>query len=222
MEISVQGKATSFYTPNQVILNLRFVTKEQSYEEALASGSANVLGFINTILLKYGFQKEDMKTNTFYIQEEKKYDDDTNTYKLIGYIYHQNATLKFEYDKEKLSSIMEDISKMAQPPFFEVNFTIKDLEKCKKDNLTKAYKDAEMQAFIIAQAAGTTLKQCIKTDFKPFTTDYISNGYNSEILYKSKDLYGLDTTNVSDTINTVFTPEDVMISETLYCLWVTE
>lgn len=36
MEIVVQGKGVECFTPNEVILNISFNTKGQSYEEALS------------------------------------------------------------------------------------------------------------------------------------------------------------------------------------------
>lgn len=42
MEIIVQGKGTKYFTPNEVILNISFNIKGQSYEEALSNGVKNV------------------------------------------------------------------------------------------------------------------------------------------------------------------------------------
>lgn len=50
MEISVEGKATLFYTPDMVIMNFNFVTKGNSYEEVLNIGVKNVETFINELL----------------------------------------------------------------------------------------------------------------------------------------------------------------------------
>jgi Uncharacterized conserved protein len=223
MEIIVQGEGESFYTPDQVVLSFNFFIKENTYEEALTNGSVNVLEFVNNILLAHGFFKEDMKTNSFHIKKETIYNEITRTYDFKGYSYNQNATLKFDYNKEKLSKIMEDISKMSRPPFYNVDFTVKDVKACKKDNLTKAYKNAEEQAQIIAEAAGKVLVNCAKTDFKPFTTEFISKGYNcgSSYLDAEKSI-GMAKMSAAETINAVFTPQDILISETLYCLWIAE
>ena len=221
MEIIVQGKGESFYTPNQVVLSLNFITKELTYEEALTKGTTNVLEFINTILLVQGFTKEDMKTNSFLIKRETQYNEATRIYDFVGYSYNQNATLKFDYDKEKLSLMMEEIAKMSTPPFYDVDFTVKDIKACKKDNLTTAYRDAQEQARIIAEAACKTLKYCAKTDFKPFTTEYLTRGYGSDMVYGERS-FSSPLMSVAETINSVFTPEDVEISETLYCLWIAE
>jgi len=222
MEIIVQGKGESFYTPDQVKMSLNFFIEETTYETALEKGSTNVLEFIDSILQSNSFNKEDMKTNSFVIKKETKFNEVTKEHDFVGYSYNQSATLKFDYDKEKLSKIMEETSRLSKPPFYQVNFTVKDIKACKRDNLTKAYKDAEEQAQIIAEAAGKSLKHCAKTDFKPLTTDYISHGFGSDGVMSKSGVAGAPRMSTAETINTVFTPEDVAISETLYCLWIAE
>ncbi len=67
------------------------------------------------------------------------------------------------------------------------------------------------------------IKYCAKTDFKPFTTEYVSRGYKSEMMYdEASSEHSMAKMSAAETINTVFTPEDVRISETLYCLWIAE
>ncbi len=222
MEIIVEGKGESFVTPNQVVLHLHFFVKGDKYDEVLEKGSANVLTFINTILLAQGFAKEELKTSSFVIKKELEYNDSTRTYDFVGYSYNQNATLKFGYDKEKLAIMMEEIAKMTNPPFYEVDFTLEDIEACRRVNLTKAYKDAEAQAQILADAASKTLKGCIKVDFQPITTDYSSGGFKSDMLFEESVSMGMAKMSASKTINAAFTPEDVHVFEKLYCLWIAE
>ena len=76
MEIIVKGKGIEFFTPNEVSISINFNVKEQSYEDVLSNGIKNVQNFINNILLKNGFNIEDMKTRAFAVREENKYDDD--------------------------------------------------------------------------------------------------------------------------------------------------
>ena len=126
--------------------------------------------------------------------------------------FNQNATLKFDYNKERLASLVEALSKLDNAPTCQINFGVKDVKECKRRILSKAYNEAELQAQAIADAAGKTLKQCVKVDFKPFTTDYIS-----ESTFTSDYAIG----SVPKMVNT-FTPADIEISETLYCLWIAE
>ena len=218
MEIIVQGKGTEFFTPNEVILNIGFYTKGQSYEEVLSEGVKNVQKFVNELLLQNGFTIDDMKTRNFVVREDQKYDEATRTYLFDGFSFNQNATLKFDYNKERMAKIMEDLSKLDNAPTCQINFGVKDAKECKRKILSKAYKEAELQAQAIAEAAGKSLKQCMKVDFKPFTTDYVSQTtFDSDMMYAKSARLG-----AAPAIINTFTPEDIELSETLYCLWIAE
>ncbi len=218
MEIIVQGTSSKYFTPNEVILNINFITKKNSYEVALNEGVRNVQVFVDTILLPNGFAKEEMKTQSFIVKEEKKYNEETRTYEFAGYSFNQNATLKFDYDKEKLARIMVQLSRLDNAPSCHINFGLKDEKSCRRTILASAYQDAEFQAQAIAQAAGKSLKQCVKVDFQPFTTNYFSQT-NMEAGMFYKRATGANPDSVI--INT-FTPEDIKITESLYCLWLAE
>ena len=218
MEIIVQGKGTEFFTPNEVILNIGFNTKGQSYEEVLSEGVKSVQKFVNELLLQNGFTTEDMKTRNFVVREDQKYDEVTRTYLFDGFSFNQNATLKFDYNKERMAKVMEDLSKLDNAPTCQINFGVKDAKECKRKILSKAYKEAELQAQAIAEAAGKSLKQCVKVDFKPFTTDYVSQTtFDSDMMYAKSARLG-----AAPAIINTFIPEDIELSETLYCLWITE
>lgn len=218
MEIIVQGKGTEFFTPNEVILNIFFHTKGQTYEEVLSEGVKNVQKFVNELLLQNGFTTDDIKTRNFVVKEDQKYNEATRTYLFDGFSFNQNATLKFDYNKERMAKIMEDLSKLDNAPTCQINFGVKDAKECKRKILSKAYKEAELQAQAIAEAAGKRLKQCVKVDFKPFTTDYVSQTtFDSDMMYAKSAKLG-----AAPAIINTFTPEDIEISETLYCLWIAE
>lgn len=221
MEIIVEGVGTEYFTPNEVIINLQFITKENSYQEALEIGSRNVQSFVNNLLMPNGFNIDDMKTRNFVIREENKYNEITRTYDFDGYSFNQSAKIKFDYDRTKLSIMMESISKLTNPPICRVNFGIKNEKECKRNILAKAYKDAEEQAYAIALAAGKTLKHCAKVDFKPFTTSYLSSSsFDGDMMYEKS--IGGSIGGVAETITKIFTPEDIELSEKLYCLWIAE
>ncbi len=218
MEIIVQGTGSELFVPNEVTLSITFYVREAKYENALLSGTEMVESFVNGILLKNDFKKEDLKTRNFTIRKETKYNETTKNYDFNGYSYNQYASLKFDYDKDKLAKLMYEISTLVHPPMYRIDFGVKDKKECKRSVLAKAYKDAEEQAQAIASAAGKTLKQCAKIDFKPFSTDYISSAHmNSDIMYKETASYS-KAKAISDT----FTPEDIEVTETLYCLWIAE
>ena len=81
-------------------------------------------------------------------------------------------------------------------------------KRCKRKIIAKAYKEAEPQAQPIALAAGKNLKQCVKVDFKPFTSEYVSqSNLDTNMMYAKDAKFGA----AAIIINT-FTPEDIEIS----------
>lgn len=218
MEIIVEGKGTKFITPDEVVITLTFTTKGISYEEVLSLGSQNVQSFIDNLLKPNGFNADDMKTRSFTIKEETKYNEITKNYDFVGYSYNQSATIKFDYDKNKMAKMMDEISKLDNPPKYQINFGIKDENACKEEILDLAYKDAERQALAIAKSAGKVLNRCAKVDFKPFTTEYFStSNLDSRFMYERETVFG-----AAPTIVNIFTPEDIELTEHLYCLWIAE
>ena len=218
MEIIVQGTGSEYFTPNEVILNINFYAKENTYEEALNNGIRNVEIFINEVLLKNGFNKDDMKTRSFTVREDKRYNEITRNYEFNGYLFNQSAKVKFDYDKSRIATIMVALSKLDNSPDCQINFGIKNEKECRRHILEKAYKDAEDQAQAIALASSKTLKQCMKVDFQPFTTTYISHTrMDSDLMYSEKSIKG-----AAKAITNSFTPEDIELTETLYCLWIAE
>lgn len=220
MEIIVEGRGTEYFTPDEIVLSIDFHLTGDTYETALNKGVNNVASFIQNIMIPNGFNKEDLKTRSFVVREEKKYEDSTKTYVFNGYSFSQRATLKFDYDKTRLAKLMEQLSTMQDTPICHVDFGVKNMKECKRKILATAYNDAYMQAEAIALAAGKTLRGCMKVDFKPFTSNYYSvSAFGQDMMIGRAAKFG-DTT--AQVIENTFTPEDIEVSETLYCLWIAE
>lgn len=217
MEIIVEGTGIKHFTPDEVIINLNFITKGTSYEEVLELGSKNVEIFIRDLLIRNNFKETDLKTKSFIIREDTKYNEQTRKYEFDGYSFNQNATLKFDYNREKMAKIMEEISRLSNPPKYQINFGLRNEKESRRLILNEAYKDAENQALSIAMAAGVELKKCVKVDFKPFNSEYISN---SKI--NTETMFAKTRSGVNEVILKTFTPEDIELTETLYCLWLAE
>lgn len=174
MDIIVEGVGKKFYTPDEVEINLDFYTRADSYESALENGTKNVEIFINDVLEKMNFNKEIMKTRSFRVYEEKQYDYDKKIYIKLGYAYTQQANIKFDYSMNTIAEFMDMVSKLENPPKYHLVFNVKDIKKCKDEVLAEAYNKAKNKAETIAKAAGKELKECVKTDFRPFEERVIS------------------------------------------------
>ena len=229
MDIIVEGVGKRFYNPDEVEIKLDFYTRADSYERALESGTKNVQSFINDVLERMNFNKEIMKTRSFRVYEEKQYNYDRKKYINLGYAYMQQANIKINYSMKIIAEFMDMVSKLKNPPKYHLSFNVKDIKGCKDEVLAEAYNKAKEKAETIAKAAGKELKECVKTNFIPFEESVVSrSSLNSQDMYMEKEQsFGASNfdmakkTGVQDTIQTIFTPEDIEITETLYCLWIT-
>ena len=223
MEIIVEGKGRKFYKPDEVMVDLQFYNKNSSYELALKEGVKSIELFIKNVLEELNFSKEDLKTRSFRVYEENKYDYNEKIYVHDGFAYTQSANIKFDYNIEIMSKLMDMISKMKNPPKYTIVFNVKDEQSVKSEVLKEAYNKAKERAEAIAIAAGKTLKECVKTDFRPFEEYVNSNTRINQMDYeKSINMVDRASINTEQIITNTFTPEDIEISETLYCLWTTD
>ncbi len=217
MKIIVQGKGDIRVKPDQIVMNISFQRKEKEYQEVLDRGVQQVEDFVTYILEENGFTKEQMKTTSFTICEETRYDEIMRQQVFEGYCYRQQAVLTFDYDMKRLSKLMGEIAKLSNPPHYQISFGVKDERECRRKLLKDAHQDGYYQALNIAEAAGKKLLRCEKADFQPFTTNYTSvTSYSDNCRMLGKGLgsaeFSMDT----------FIPEDIHLSEVLYCLWIAE
>lgn len=217
MEIITIGKGQELVSPNEVRLNIHFYLKGNTYEEILKKGTLNVLNFINEIMIKNDFMKEDLKTRSYVIREEKKYNEVTKSYEFDYYSFNEYATLKFTYDKVLLMKLMSEIATLENPPMYEINFALSNEKEYQEKVLKEAFNNAKEKAGFIASAAGKKIKECVKVDYKPFNIDYTTRGnLDSEMMYKAA------SNEILNEVTNAFTPEDILVEETLYTLWMTE
>lgn len=219
MDIVVMGKGKLNFKPDQIVINFDFNAKEKTYEQVLQQGTSGVEKYLN-LLLSLGFKKEDFKTRSFRVSENREYDNMKRIYVSKGFVFNQSARIKFDYDMEKLAQLMEKTSAFDDAPTYRIDFAIKDEKSAEEELLKLAYKDAEMQAKFIASASGKELKDCVKVSFEPFDEKLTSESRlgSNEMMYCAK----ASARAVSESIQTVFVPEDVVVEKEIYCLFVTK
>ena len=220
MDIVVEGRASRFFKPDRVCINLNFYTLTQNYESALELGTKNVEEFVEKVFEKMNFSKEELKTRSFNIREENTYNVETKKYEFKGFSYSQTAKFVFDYDLKILSEFMELTSKLDNPPRYQISFAIKNEESAKSLVLADSYAKAEEKAKMIAMAAGKKLVECIKVDFRPFEEKIFSHSRLDETMQQER--FGAAKLAATESIQKIFTPEDIEITETLFCLWLAE
>ncbi|MEG1751507.1 MAG: SIMPL domain-containing protein [Clostridia bacterium] len=215
MEIMVEGKGQKFYKPNQITINFNFENLSDNYETALADGVQNVENYVN-MLSTLTFDKKNVKTLSFKVGEAKHYDELTRKYVLDGYLFNQNAILKFDYKMSCLSQLMEKTSKFKNPPKYTISFGIKNSKKIETNIIELAYQNAEFQANAIAKSCGKKIKECLKISFEPFEDKLISN------TNYCRDGMQFKCGQTQQSIENVFVPEDIEINKTIFCQFVAQ
>ena len=212
MDIIVQGVGTKSFKPDLIIVSFSFKTIQKDYESALAEGVKNVESYLK-LLESMDFDKKDVKTLSFRVSENRVYNESTRKYDFDGFMFTQNAELKFDYDMKRMSKLMEQTSKLKNAPVCKLDFSIKDSKQAEEELIALAYQEAEFQAKAIAKASGKEVKECVKVSFEPFNAETTSRSrYDAEYACMSKCSSG-----VADSIQNIFVPEDVEVSHSLYC-----
>ena len=225
MDIVVEGTGKKYYAPNEVDISLDFFVNEKTYEKVVDKGTKAVARFINEVLTALNIPQEELKTRNFRVVRDIRYNYETKKNVDNGYNYSQNAFLKLDYSKDIIAKFIAELSKLDDAPKYTMNFTIKNMEEAKNEVLTEAYNKAREKAEVIAHAAGKNLRDCVKTDFRPFS-DHIQSvtSFGSRDFYEDSEsvMRKAKSSSVEETILTTFNPEDVLVTNTLYCLWITD
>ena len=237
MEIIVEGNASSSYSPERVVIELTFEAKSKDYEKVVELGTKSVLDFMESLTKHTKLTKDDMKTLSFKVREVfkqvKKEKGNKTEWKtefenvFDCFEFTQRATLEFDYSLEIMSKIIALVTKLKQPPYYTVYFDIKDKEARKNDILAKSCKKANERALAIAKSLGYKTVKCTKTDFEPIYADLRSkSNLNSKDMYARSASMAMclqeDNEQIQQAIEKTFTPEDIVINQNIYCLFIAE
>ena len=126
MDIMVQGDGRKFYKPDEVLLSINFFVNDKAYEKVLEKGTKSVEIFIEKILKKLNVDKDNLKTRNFRISQNTHFDYQTKKQIDCGYNYSQSATLKIDYNMEKIAGFIDEVAQLDNPPKYNMTFSIKE------------------------------------------------------------------------------------------------
>lgn len=221
MDIIVEGTKTKSYKPNEININLTFTYVHNEYDICLEEGLKLIDDFVFNTLSKLKIDKENFKTRNFQVRHKTKFDYQNNKEIDLGYEFREDAFINLDYSVDIIANFIEEISKIKNGPKYMMTFGLKELEEAKKEVLKLSYKEMEDKAKVIAEAAGLSLKRCLKVDFKPFTETIISNSNLNEV-YAENSARFAKASSASEVVSKTFIPEDIQVSQTLYSLWLAE
>lgn len=217
MEIYVEGRGGASFMPDQVRMNFTFNKTDKTYEGAVKKGVEDVANYVE-FLTRLGFEKSKIKTLSFRVRENTVWNENLKKNVKDGFIFSQEMKVVYDYDVERFAQILEETSKVKNPPLCRISFELKDERRAEMTLYTDCVKDARLQAEIIASASGLKLTKCLKISCSPFDGSLSSSTHFGRDGVMSK----CACEGVRDNIVNNFTPEEITLSHTLYALWLAE
>ena len=223
MEIMVKGEAKKSYKPEEVVFSITFSNKEKTYEKCLEEGAKMVDDFVNQVMVKLGINKEDLKTERFYVNESTIWVSEKNKRVFDGYVFNQISKLKFDYDVKLFTQFMQEVSKLKLPPSYRASFSLKEQDMRKNEVIAEAVKYARVKAEAISKAAGKELFDLARVDFQPFGTIFSPTSFSDSdmdfgMVYK--ECSNARKASTAEVLEKNFNPEDIVINESVYCMFI--
>ena len=143
--MKITGKGRISVKPDKIRLNM---TMEESYKEyeVTLSQSSNTTKILKDLFVSFGFQKDDLKTNSFGIDskyESYKAKDQSWKKRLVGYTYTHRMLIEFDADNRKLGEILYALAHSVITPEISIEYTMSDPEKYKDELLKNAIEDSK-------------------------------------------------------------------------------
>lgn len=215
MNIDVKGYVEKEFKADTITLDYFFEEKTKTYELALEKGTEKVKNYMDK-LVSLGINMYDIKTQSFNVS--KGYEKKT-------FVYKQRFNVKFPFDIKKLAEIVEETSAGNYGVTYSINFTVKDTRKVQEELYKDAFANAKGQAQNIAKAAGLKLKCCLQasSDEIGMRNYYSRTSYSPyENTYTESRSRGKCVDKCASSVAEVFRPEDVIISQRIYTVWLAE
>ena len=210
MKIQVNGIANRFVPPNEIILNIFFTQKGETYQEAVSKGLNNIYAFNSLVLIDNGLDENKLQTKNFSVNESQSFNDVTKNWEKDGYIFNQEAILKIDNDNKLLTKIIKSISMLENSPSLTVSYGLKDDNNKILNLLIKeAYADAVSKANMIAKTTNSHITNTIRVELQP-----INSVLRTNITYSN-----IEFSKLSDMDTSMITPEDIEVEINLLCIF---
>jgi uncharacterized protein YggE len=167
--MKVKGEATVKAVPALMNVSIPLDAKEATYE-ATSNELTKTFNDLKEALIKAGIDKEKIKSNSMSINPEYQYLERER--KLVGYVGSIRLTLELDHNQSNMNAIVNTLKNEAFSFGYSLSFSLSEEQKetLLEEALTKAVKDGEKKATILAEALGV----------KVIALDEVSYGYSND------------------------------------------
>ncbi len=216
-EITVKGIGNLKAPVDCVVLTLSLEEVNKDYEAGYADFEKHICN-LQEAVISAGFQKADLKTKEISVSTKydtiKKNGDYVEVF--LGYQFTNNLSLEFDFDAQKLGTVLQFIGKSGVTPKINVKFSVKDKEAVKNSLLANAAKDAKIKASVLCEAMGVKLGQLLTIQYD---WDEIIINSSARYEYDCKPMVACGAVSGSFID---FTPDDIDLKDEACFIWAIE
>lgn len=151
--LKVKGFGEVAVQPEKICVYLSLISTDKNFKTALSEVEAQKHLLFES-LIKAGLKEESATVSHYDVRQEYEYPQNVKKFK--GYRVSEGVEVKFDFNTQKLSELIDQIS-LRFTPSISVYFTA-DRKNYEATLLEKAVADAENKAKILARASKTKLK----------------------------------------------------------------
>jgi len=151
--IRVEGKGIIRRKPDVIRLSFNLKTENEKYEAAILEYNEHNEKLTSAVAAT-GLTKEDIKTTNLHVGTHYEQEHDGKFYKNVfkGYQITSKLYLEMPMDLNKLSKLIEEITRRGTTPEFNITFGVSDEGSAMEEALKEAVLDARKKAKILAEA----------------------------------------------------------------------
>lgn len=166
--ITVSGVGRLNVPPDLVILYTTLETKETKYSNAIHLAEEKEQD-LRAAVERAGFNPEDLHTASFRVEpqyQDKKDRFGVKAQIVEGFVCQHVLKIMFDFDQEKLSKMISQITRAVSKPAFSLKFSVRRANFVKDELMRDAVANAQHKAFIFAEAADCKLGKVLNIDYE--------------------------------------------------------
>lgn len=173
--VSVSGAGTAYLVPDIAYIYVGVHTEKPSAAEAVKENNAQTQKMIDA-LREFGIDAKDIRTTSFSIWPQDKYDPMTGTPTGQKVYVVDNTVYVTIRDLDKLGELLDTVIAAGANTVNSIQFDVADKDAALKQARADAVKDAKVKAQELADAAGVKLGEVQTIGFFDSVSYPVYNG----------------------------------------------
>ncbi|MDP8267954.1 MAG: SIMPL domain-containing protein [Candidatus Tenebribacter davisii] len=178
--LRVTGQATTSGKPDTFVISFSLEILNDNYSIAIKKLNEKV-NILRKVLIDNELDPLILKTFSFSIYRETKWDSALSNDIFIGYKASHRTRIELPIDKKLMNNLLNDLTLKAKDIDFRVSFILKDTKSFIENLLQKAIANAKSTAKVISDASEVKLKEIISIDYSFNQIHFIESSSTIEL-----------------------------------------